>query len=123
MVSEVVLGRNGLAKGVKYFDKVSGAEHQASARVIVLAASACESARILLNSKSALFPNGLANSSGKIGRYIMDTVGSSLSGQIPLLESLPPQNEDGASGHAFYAPWWVIKSAEWQAELRARLSH
>ena len=89
MVSQVVLGKNGLAKGVKYFDKVSGAEHQASARVIVLAASACESARILLNSKSALFPNGLANSSGKIGRYIMDTVGSSLSGQIPLLESLP----------------------------------
>jgi choline dehydrogenase-like flavoprotein len=106
MVSQVVLGRNGLAKGVKYFDKVSGAEHQASARVIVLAASACETARILLNSKSASFPNGLANSSGKVGRYIMDTVGSDLSGQIPLLESLPPQNEDGASGHAFYAPWW-----------------
>jgi choline dehydrogenase-like flavoprotein len=106
MVSQVVLGRNGLAKGVKYFDKGSGAEHLASARVIVLAASACETARILLNSKSALFPNGLANSSGKVGRYIMDTVGSSLSGQIPLLESLPPQNEDGASGHAFYAPWW-----------------
>jgi choline dehydrogenase-like flavoprotein len=36
----------------------------------------------------------------------MDTVGSSVSGQIPLLESLPPLNEDGASGHAFYAPWW-----------------
>jgi choline dehydrogenase-like flavoprotein len=106
MVSQVVLGRNGLAKGVKYFDKGSGAEHLASARVIVLAASACETARILLNSKSALFPNGLANSSGKVGRYVMDTVGSSLSGQIPLLESLPPQNEDGASGHAFYAPWW-----------------
>ena len=106
MVSQVVLGKNGHAKGVKYFDKVSGAEHQATARVIVLAASACETARILLNSKSALFPNGLANSSGKVGRYVMDTVGADLSGQIPLLESLPPQNEDGASGHAFYAPWW-----------------
>jgi choline dehydrogenase-like flavoprotein len=72
----------------------------------VLAASACETARIMLNSKSATFPNGLANSSGKVGRYLMDTVGSSVGGQIPLLESLPPQNEDGASGHAFYSPWW-----------------
>ena len=46
--------------------------------MIVLAASACETARILLNSKSALFPDGLANSSGKVGRYLMDTVGSEL---------------------------------------------
>ena len=106
MVREVVIGRNGTARGVKYIDKHTGAEQQANARVVVLAASACETARILLNSKSALFPNGLANSSGKVGRYLMDTVGSSVSGQIPLLESLPPQNEDGASGHAFYAPWW-----------------
>ncbi len=106
MVREVVLGRNGTARGVKYIDKRTGAERHANARVVVLAASACETARILLNSKSALFPNGLANSSGKVGRYLMDTVGSSVGGQIPLLESLPPQNEDGASGHAFYAPWW-----------------
>jgi choline dehydrogenase-like flavoprotein len=106
MVREVVIGRKGNARGVKYIDKHTGAERQANARVVVLAASACETARILLNSKSALFPNGLANSSGKVGRYLMDTVGSSVSGQIPLLESLPPQNEDGASGHAFYAPWW-----------------
>jgi choline dehydrogenase-like flavoprotein len=106
MVREVVMGRNGAAKGVRYIDRRTGAEHQVNARVVVLAASACESARIMLNSKSAQFPNGLANSSGKVGRYLMDTVGSSVSGQIPLLESLPPQNEDGASGHAFYSPWW-----------------
>jgi choline dehydrogenase-like flavoprotein len=106
MVREVVLGRNGAAKGVRYIDRRSGAEHEVFARVIVLAASACETARIMLNSKSAQFPNGLANSSGKVGRYLMDTVGSSVSGQVPLLESLPPQNEDGASGHAFYSPWW-----------------
>ena len=106
MVSEVLMDRNGLAKGVKYIDRISGSEHVVSARAIVLAASACETVRILLNSKSAQFPQGLANSSGRVGRYLMDTVGSSLRGQVPLLESLPPQNEDGASGHAFYAPWW-----------------
>jgi choline dehydrogenase-like flavoprotein len=106
MVSEVLMGRNGLAKGVRYIDRISGHERTVSARVVVLAASACETVRILLNSKSAQFPDGLANSSGKVGRYLMDTVGSSLRGQVPLLESLPPQNEDGASGHAFYAPWW-----------------
>jgi choline dehydrogenase-like flavoprotein len=106
MVNRVVLGADGRAQGVTYIDKKSGAEHRVDARVVVLAASACETARILLNSNSAAFPHGLANSSGKVGRYIMDTVGSSLRGQVPMLESLPPLNEDGATGEALYAPWW-----------------
>ena len=38
------------------------------ARAFIVAASACESARLLLNSKSTLFPDGLANSSGAVGR-------------------------------------------------------
>lgn len=109
MVHQVEMGADGKARGVHFIDKASGAQHQARARVVVLAASACESARILLNSKSASFPNGLANSSGKVGRYVMDTVGASLSGQIPLLEDLPPHNEDGADGGHMYAPWWLYK--------------
>jgi choline dehydrogenase-like flavoprotein len=39
----------------------------------------------------------------------MDTVGSTVVGQVPLLESLPPLNEDGADGHARYTPWWLYK--------------
>jgi choline dehydrogenase-like flavoprotein len=107
MVSRVLLGRDGRARGVAFIDKTRGREGRASARAVALAASACESVRILLNSKSAGFAHGLANSSGKLGRYLMDTVGSSVRGQIPLLEGRPPQNEDGADGHAVYSPWWL----------------
>jgi choline dehydrogenase-like flavoprotein len=109
MVYEVTLGRDGHANGVNFIDRTSGKQQHASARVVILAASACESVRILLNSKSAQFPQGLANSSGKVGHYLMDTVGSSVSGQIPLLESLPPLNEDAADGHQMYVPWWLYK--------------
>ena len=109
MAHEITLGRHGLASGVRFIDKTSGKECHAAARVVVLAASACESVRILLNSRSARFPSGLANSSGKVGRYLMDTVGSSLGGQIPLLESLPPLNEDGASESHVYTPWWLYR--------------
>jgi choline dehydrogenase-like flavoprotein len=109
MVYEVTLGRDGRAKGVSFVDRTTGKQRHASARVVILAASACESVRILLNSKSTRFPDGLANSSGKVGRYLMDTVGSSLSGQIPLLESLPPLNEDAADGHQLYTPWWLYR--------------
>jgi choline dehydrogenase-like flavoprotein len=109
MVYEVTLGRDGRASGVGFIDRKSGKHRHAAARVVVLAASACESVRILLNSKNAQFPNGLANSSGKVGRYLMDTVGSSVSGQIPLLENLPPLNEDAADGHQLYVPWWLYQ--------------
>jgi choline dehydrogenase-like flavoprotein len=109
MVREVEIDKRGLATGVVFVDKESGKEYRAKARVIVLAASACETVRIMLNSKSTRFPHGLANSSGKVGKYLMDTVGSPVTGQIPLLEDLPPQNEDGAGGLHVYSPWWLYQ--------------
>jgi choline dehydrogenase-like flavoprotein len=109
MVHEVELGADGKASGVRFIDKTNGEQHRVRARAVVLAASACETVRILLNSKSPSFPDGLANSSGKVGRYLMDTVGAGLSGQVPLLEDLPPHNEDGASGGHMYAPWWLYR--------------
>ena len=110
MVREVTLDENGKATGVLCIDKTTGEEHRLKARVVVLAASSAESVRILLNSKSPRFPNGVANSSGRVGKYIMDTVGAGLNGQIPLLENLPPQNEDGAGLHV-YIPWWLYQDS------------
>jgi choline dehydrogenase-like flavoprotein len=109
MAREVTVDDTGRATGVTFIDKTTGKEGHVRGRIIVLAASACESVRLLLNSKSRQFPDGLANSSGKVGRYIMDTVGASLSGQFPILENLPPMNEDGAGGMHLYAPWWLYK--------------
>jgi choline dehydrogenase-like flavoprotein len=109
MVREVTLNARGLADGVIYIDKTTGLECRVRARAVVLAASACESVRVLLNSKSASFPNGLANSSGLVGKYILDTVGASLGGFIPALEDMPPHNEDGAGGAHVYSPWWLYR--------------
>ena len=109
MVREVTLAKHGFASGVHFVDKTTGKQLHAAARVVVLAASALESVRILLNSQSAQFPQGLANSSGLVGKYLMDTIGSVMTGQIPRLESLPPHNEDGAGGGHMYAPWWLYK--------------
>ena len=107
MVREVTLDAAGKATGISYVDRLTGEERHVSARVVVLAASACETVRILLNSKSPRFAQGLANSSGLVGKYIMDTVGASLGGQIPALENLPWHNEDGAGGAHVYVPWWL----------------
>lgn len=106
MVRAVSVNAQGKATGVHYVDKITRTDHHVKARVVVLAASACETSRILLNSKSAQFPNGLSNSSGLVGKYLMDTVGAGLSGQVPKLESLPPMNDDGVAGDHLYMPWW-----------------
>src|SRR5579863_7130557 len=75
MVREIVLGKDGKAQAVSYIDKPARIEKKIYAKAFVVGASACESARLLLNSKSAMFPDGLANSSGVVGRYLTDSVG------------------------------------------------
>lgn len=112
MVREVLTDASGKATGVHYVDKQTRVDSIAKAKVVILSASTCETARILLNSKSALFPNGLANSSGQVGKNLTDSVGSSMSGHIPAMENLPPYNEDGAGGGHVYTPWWNYKIQE-----------
>jgi choline dehydrogenase-like flavoprotein len=107
MAREVLTNPEGLATGVSYVNTATGEEEEVRARIVVLAASACETARLLLNSKSARHPDGLANSSGNVGRYLTDTTGASVAGQIPALESQPRYNEDGVGGMHVYMPWWL----------------
>ncbi|MFT5706670.1 MAG: choline dehydrogenase-like flavoprotein [Oceanospirillaceae bacterium] len=109
MVREVTIDKSGKATGALYIDKTTREEKSVTARVVLVAASAAETSRILLNSKSILFPDGLANSSGLVGKYLMDTVGSNILGQIPALENLPAHNEDGASAMHMYTPWWLYQ--------------
>jgi len=107
MAREITVNDRGLATGVVYIDKTTGTEKKAHARVVVLAASACESARLLLNSKSSGFPDGLANSSGVVGKYLTDTTGVSVSGFIPKMMDHVTHNEDGVGGGHIYMPWWL----------------
>src|SRR5581483_11884637 len=110
MAREVTVGPNGLANGVAYIDKNTGADEHVQARVVVLSASACETARLLLNSKSSAFPNGLANSSGTVGKYLTDTTGASVSGFVPAMMNHIPHNHDGVGGMHVYMPWWLDNS-------------
>jgi choline dehydrogenase-like flavoprotein len=107
MAREVTVDGSGLADGVAYVDKKTGQDNHVRARIVVLAASACESARILLNSKSAKFPQGLGNSSGQVGRNLTDSTGLGVTGFIPKMMDMPAHNEDGVGGMHLYMPWWL----------------
>jgi choline dehydrogenase-like flavoprotein len=107
MAREVTVGPDGLATGVAYIDKTTGEDRLARGRVVVLAASALESARLLLNSKSSRHGQGLANSSGVVGKYITDTTGTDVAGFIPAMVDHVPHNEEGVGGGHVYMPWWL----------------
>jgi choline dehydrogenase-like flavoprotein len=107
MAREVLTDREGLATGVAYVNKVDMQEYQVFGRTVILAASACESARLMLNSKSSRFPNGIANSSGVVGKYLHDSTGADMGGIIPELFDRKRYNEDGVGGMHVYTPWWL----------------
>lgn len=116
MVTTLEVDDSGRVSAVTYIDKKQKTEHRLAARVVVLAASACESARIMLNSKSARYPDGLANSSGQLGRNLMDSTGAGLGALIPALMNRPRYNEDGHTANHLFIPWWGHR-AQAQGEL------
>lgn len=109
MAREILTGADGRVTAVSYVDKNTREEKQIRCRAVVVAASACETARLLLNSKSPRHPQGLANASGVVGRYLTDTAGYSLRGSIPALEGMMKHDTDGYSGGHVYVPWWLLE--------------
>jgi choline dehydrogenase-like flavoprotein len=69
-VREITVAENGMADGVIYYDS-DGVERRQQAHVVVLACNGIGTPRLLLNSRSALFPDGLANRSGLVGKNLM----------------------------------------------------
>jgi choline dehydrogenase-like flavoprotein len=80
--------RTGLASGVRYVGRWSHREREIRTRAVVLCASSIESARLLLASATPQHPAGLANSSGLVGRYLMDHVHlGGINADMPLARS------------------------------------
>jgi choline dehydrogenase-like flavoprotein len=110
MVRTVITNAEGKATGVSYINKEDRKEYELKAKVVVLGASACSTARILLNSKSQQHPNGLGNSSDHVGRYLHDSTGGGRGAFVPQLMDRKMYNEDGVGGMHVYSPWWLDNS-------------
>ncbi len=92
----------GNAKGVSVVDRVTFQELEFQGKVIIVAGSTLESTRLLLNSKSRQHPNGLGNSSGVLGHYLVDHFGGiSGFGLFHTLAGRDSVNEDGKAAGLF----------------------
>jgi choline dehydrogenase-like flavoprotein len=104
-VSEITVDRaSGKATGVSFIDSETKKSYHAKGKTVILAASTLESARLLLLSKSQLYPSGLANSSGHVGHNFCEHVmGPSVAGFMPALVGKERTLDDGRPG-GFYIP-------------------
>ena len=103
VVREVTVDpQTGKASGVHFIDSETMKDYTVRAKVVIVAASTLESARLLLLSKSRLYPNGLANSSGHVGHNFCEHImGPGVTGQAKDLVGKPPTLDDGRPG-GFY---------------------
>jgi glucoside 3-dehydrogenase (cytochrome c) catalytic subunit len=94
--------RTGRASGVSFIDTDSGKNYSVKGRAVLLGASTLESARLMLLSKSKLYPNGIGNSSGHLGHNFCEHfMGPGASGLVKELVGKPRTLDDGRPG-AFY---------------------
>ena len=92
-MARIETNSDGRATGVAYFDAKKQMQLQ-RARAVVLCANGAETPRLLLNSESSRFPNGLANSSGVVGKHLMFNTYFGVNAQFeqPLNEYKSVQN-------------------------------
>jgi glucoside 3-dehydrogenase (cytochrome c) catalytic subunit len=103
VVSHVETGDDGRCRSVAYLDRLTRAHREVAGKLVVLCASTLETNRIMLNSRSARHPQGLGNSSGLLGHYLMDHVmGGGASGTLPMLKGVADERARRPNG--IYVP-------------------
>jgi len=111
VVNEVLVDNNtGKARGVSFIDSETGKTYEAKAKVVILAASTLESARLMLLSKSRQHPNGIGNSSGHVGHNFCEHImGPGVSGIVKDLVGKPRTLDDGRPGSFYVARFRNVK--------------
>ncbi len=111
VVSNVVVDRDtGKAKGVHYVDGITRTHREVFGKVILLCAGTLESTRIMLNSTSSLYPNGIANSSNVLGHYLMDHIKrGGATGTLPMLDTKRLE-QDGRANTIYVARFRNLKA-------------
>jgi choline dehydrogenase-like flavoprotein len=98
---ELRVDAEGLIKSVSVIDTVTRKEQEIQASIFAVCCGAPESARLLLNSRSPQFPNGVANSNDVVGRYLHGNVAAGANGYLEALIGTAPVNNDGATDHTY----------------------
>lgn len=101
IVREVMVSRENRATGVRYIDRKTGAEGEVQARCVIVSCACVQSVALLLMSKSRLYPTGLANSSGELGRNFIPHFTGGVECFLDELTGKPATDDEGFLDHAY----------------------
>jgi choline dehydrogenase-like flavoprotein len=101
IVREVMISSQNRATGVRYLDRTTHAEGEVRARTVVVACACVQSVALLLMSKSRLYPTGLANSSGHLGRDFIPHFTGGVQCFLTDLVGKPTTDDEGFLDHAY----------------------
>jgi len=101
LARQILIDQAGRVSGVSVIDRVTGQEEEIDAKLVIVSCAAIESARLLLNSTSGKYPNGLANSNDLVGRYLTGHTNSTMVGYLTDLVGAEMPRGEGVTDHAY----------------------
>ena len=101
IVREVVVSNENRITGVRFLNRTTHAEGELHGRSVVVACACAQSVALLLMSKSTLYPNGLANSSGELGRNFIPHFTGGVEVFLKDLVGRPATDDEGFLDHAY----------------------
>ena len=102
--ARILVDDKGLAEGVQYFDRKTGAEHRVLGKVVVIGASASTRPASCSTRSPTQYPNGIGNGSDVIGRYLCEQIRVHVRGFLPRSSGTPTRNDRGIGGEHIYMP-------------------
>jgi choline dehydrogenase-like flavoprotein len=101
VVREVMISNENVAQGVRYINRATNAEGEVKAKIVIVSCACVQSVALLLMSKSRLYPTGLANSSGRLGKDFIPHFTGGVEIFLKDLIGTDPVNDEGFLDHAY----------------------
>ncbi len=123
VVREVVVSSENRATGVRYINRVTGADGEVRARAVVVACACAQTAALLLMSKSHRYPKGLANSSGELGRNFIPHFTGGVQACLTDMIGKPATNDEGFLDHAYLPSFMHDRKRDYARSFGAQFNY
>ena len=123
IVREVLVSKGNRATGVRYLHRVHQKEGEVRGRTVVLACACVQSIALLMMSKSRRYPNGLANSSGQLGRHFIPHFTGGIDCVLEGLRGTKPANDEGFLDHAYLPSFMHTRKRSYARSFGAQVNY
>jgi choline dehydrogenase-like flavoprotein len=123
VVREVTVSNENRVTGVKFLDRTTLKEGEVKGKTVVVACACVQSVALLLMSKSRLYPTGLANSSGYLGKGFIPHINSGVTAFLTQLMGKPTTNDEGFLDHAYLPSFMHNRKRDYARSFGAQFNY